>query len=266
MKVHPTAIIDSGAEIHETVEIGPYTIIENNVSIDEGSVILGGGRIESGTRIGKFNEIRHGCVLGCPPQHLTFDLSLPTKLVIGDHNILREYVNIHRSTNMSSPTTIGNYNYIMGTVHLGHDCRIGDYNIFAQGSAIGGHVTFGNYTFTSALTGVHQFCRIGDYAILGGLSKVTLDIPPYMMADGNPVELTGLNAIGIRRSHLPEEEKKAVKNLYKKVFRSGKSFSRAIAELKEEPRTPATALFIKFIEESERGIPPYRNIDKERIK
>ncbi|MCS7206248.1 MAG: acyl-ACP--UDP-N-acetylglucosamine O-acyltransferase [Leptospiraceae bacterium] len=254
MKIHPTAIVSPKAEIHENVEIGAYTIIEDDVVIGKNTTIGAYCYIHSGTIIGENNQIFSYANIGGLPQDISFDPKKKTKIVIGNHNIIREYANLHRSTK-EEPTRIGDENYIMGSVHIAHDCKIGNRNILVHSSVLAGHVEIGNRAFISGHVGIHQFCRVGDYSIIGGLAKVVQDIPPYMMADGNPAEIVGINIVGLRRANFTEEQKRKIKQAYKILYKSEFSISKALEELKLQfPNDPDIQILIDFIEKSKRGI------------
>lgn len=258
MKIHPTAIIDSRAKIHASVEIGPYTIVEENVRIEEATSISSNARIYSGSVIGKNNKIYHGAIIGGIPQHLTFEQKLATEVHIGDNNIIREYCNFHRSINIETPTVIGNNNYFMGNFHLGHDCIIGDDNILAHSTIVSGHVEIGSKTLISGLVAIHQFCRIGDFALVGGASKIVKDVPPYFMADGNPLVLTGINLIGLKRANVAAGRQKSIKNAFKILYKSGKRISDALKELKSLEPSEDIKKLIDFFATSDRGITEYQ--------
>lgn len=255
MSIHPTAIVDSGAELDASVEVGPYTIIEKDVVIGPDNVIGSGVRIYKGTRIGKGNQIYHNTVLGSPPQSIGFDNDRPTRLIIGDYNQFREGVNVSRSTKEEQPSVIGSHNFCMGHFHIGHDGRMGDHNVFVQGCVIGGHSEIGNRVTVAGLVAVHQFCRIGDYAMLGGLSKIVMDVPPYCMVDGNPCYVIGQNSVGLRRNGFSKEQRAAIKQAYKIVYHSNLLTSDAVKKLRELPeQTDEIRYITDFIDASERGI------------
>ena len=264
MAIHKLAQVDSAAEIHDSVEVGPYSIIEGNVSIGEGTQISSHVRIESGTRIGAFNKIFHGCVLGVRPQHLAYDpATMETELFIGDHNELREYVNIHRAYNVETPTRIGDSNYFMGNVHIGHDCEIENNNIITHSSILAGHVIVGSRVFISGLVGIHQFCRVGNFAIIGGMSKITQDVPPFSMVDGNPAVVTGLNTIGMRRGDISKERLRAIKEAYKVLYRSKKTVKSALEYLTENNPGEDVQYLIDFHEKSDRGVIDYGRVEED---
>lgn len=254
-QIHPTAIVSSKAELGNFITIGPFSIIEDGVIIGDHTSLGAHCYIYRGTEIGKNNQIFSFCNLGGVPQDISFNPETPTKLIIGNDNIFREYVNIHRSTSLERVTKIGDKNYLMGTVHLGHDCIIGNENIFTQGCVIGGHVQIGNKAFISGLVAIHQFCRVGDYSIIGGLAKIVQDVPPFMMVDGNPAYIVGINVVGLRRAGFSEERRKKIKNAYKILFKKRLSISNALEVLKEEYKEDEDIqLLIQFIENSKRGI------------
>ncbi|TGK02898.1 acyl-ACP--UDP-N-acetylglucosamine O-acyltransferase [Leptospira langatensis] len=259
MKIHPTAIVDSKAELHESVEVGAYSIIEKDVVIGEGTVIETGARIFAGTRFGKFNKVHHGAVIGVGPQDLGFDPNTASKTIIGDNNTFKEYSNIHRGTKVDSPTIIGNRNYVMGNAHVGHDCILGDDNILTHGLVLAGHVTVGNKAFISGLVAVHQFCFVGDYAMIAGCSKVVQDVPPYATADGNPCSIIGLNTVGLKRAGFSPELRTAIKNAYKTIYHSGMNYRAALDELEKQSNNPKEVLdIIKFFRNSDRGVMNHR--------
>lgn len=261
MKIHPTAIIDPQAELHESVNVGPYSVIEADVVIGEGTIISGHARIFSKVRIGKNNKISHGVVLGCLPQHLQFNPETRTNLIIGDNNVFREYVNISLASKPETPTRLGDHNYFMGQVHIGHDVSFKDHNIIVQSTIIAGHSQIGSYVFISGLVGIHQFTKIGDYAIIGGCAKVVQDIPPFVMADGNPAWITGLNLLGLRRANFPRERVQVIKDTFRALYRSGKPKSQVLKELSSINLPEDASYMIRFFEESERGVMGFKAPD-----
>jgi len=259
MKIHPTAIIDSTAKVHPSAEVGPYTIIEAGVEVGENCIIGSCVRIYANSKIGKNNKIFHNVVIGAEPQDLGYDPSAKTGIIIGNHNVFREGVHISRGTKSDTPTTIGDDNYFMGNFHAGHDCVIGNKNIFTQGAEIAGHVHVGNRVFVSGLVAVHQFCHIGDYAMVAGLSKVTKDVPPYCTVDGNPAFVIGLNSVGLRRAGLSSEIRNSIREAYKIIYHSDLFTSNALEELRKiEDLTEEVKYIISFFEKSERGVTDHR--------
>ena len=257
-KIHPTAIIEEGAVLHESVTVGPYAIIESDVEIGEECVIESGVRIFSHTRLGRGNRICHGAVLGCEPQDLTFTPEQSKPLTIGDGNHFKEGVNISRGVKTEEGTIIGSNNYFMCGFHAGHDCRFGDNNVFGPNSTIAGHVTLASNAFVSGLVAIHQFCIIGDNAMLAGCSKIVKDIPPYTIADGNPARISGLNSVGLRRAGFSAAARRVIKEAYRIIYHSELNTTQAMARLHEQPPSDEIEKIIGFFEQSERGVTAHR--------
>lgn len=258
MQIHPTAIVDRDAEIHESVEVGPFSIIERGVVIGEGCRIESGVRIFSGTRMGRDNRVCHGALLGCEPQDLTFDPVNSRPLVIGDGNHFKEGVNISRGVKSDAGTRIGSGNYFMGNFHVGHDCIIGDHNILGHGTVLAGHVTIGDHVFVSGVAAIHQFTYLGDRVMIAGCAKVVKDIPPYTIGDGNPARVSGINSIGLRRAGIPAATRSAIKQAYRRIYHAGENIGQAIEQLAGEPQIPEVESIIRFFRQSERGVTGYR--------
>jgi UDP-N-acetylglucosamine acyltransferase len=254
MGIHPTAIIEDGAQVHETASVGPYSIIESGAVIGEGCRIDSCVRIYSPTRLGAFNRVCHGVTLGSDAQDLGFDPERARPLVIGDHNHFKEGVNISCGTKSEEGTRIGNHNYWMSFSHAGHDCVVGDYNIFANAATLAGHVELGNRCFLSGQVAVHQFCRIGSYAMIAGVTGVPQDVPPYTLADGHRALLVGLNVVGLRRGGFTQEQRNRIKAVYRLIFRSGLRLAEALARAEAEYPSPETAEIVRFIQASRRGL------------
>ena len=254
--IHPTAIIDSKAEISEGVEIGPYSVIEKNVSIGEGTKIGPHVVIREGTYIGKQCQISQFASIGEAPQFLGYK-GEKTFLQIGDHNIIREFVTLHRGTvKGGGKTVIGNENFLMAYSHVAHDCQIGNQVVMANGATLAGHILIEDFAIIGGLSAIHQFCRVGTYAIVGGLTGVLLDIPPYTKAQGDLAKLFGLNTIGLKRANFSEETLKALKKAYRIIFRSSLTLEKAMKRVVEDEisQTPEVKHFLQFIQCSKRGI------------
>lgn len=261
MKIHPTAIIDSGAELHESVEIGPYTIVEKDVKIGEGTVLESCIRIYSGTRIGKFNRIFHGTALGAVPQDVSFKPETKSTLEIGDHNIFRENCVFHRGSKEGAATRVGNSNFFMNQVHVGHDCQFADEVIIVPGTCVGGYSVVMRKAFISGLVAVHQFVRIGEFAMVAGCAKIVKDIPPYSTADGNPATVIGLNTVGLKRGGFKPEVRDEIKKTYKLIYHSKLNNTQALAEIKKAGfKSEEVKNIIKFFEESDRGVTAHREV------
>jgi len=254
--IHPTAIVDPKAEITDGVEIGPYCIIEGDVLIGEGTKIGPHVVIREGTRIGKRCQIFQFASVGEVPQSFAYQ-GEKTYLLIGDQNIIRECVTLHRGTQQGKgKTVIGNDNFFMAYSHVAHDCLIGNHVIMANGAALGGHILIEDHAIIGGLVAVHQFCRIGTHAFIGGFSGVQSDIPPYTLAAGGRTKLFGLNLVGLKRSHFPEETLRALKKAYRVIFRSGLTMQKAIKQVKEDSisQMPEVQHLLQFIQNSKRGI------------
>jgi len=255
MRIHPTAIIEDGAEIHETVSVGPYSIVEAGAVIGEGCVIESCVRIYGQTRMGHNNRVCHGATLGSEPQDLTYTPDKSRPLTIGDGNHFKEGVNISRGVKTEGGTRIGNNNYWMAYSHAGHDCIVGDSNIFAKTANLDGHVEVADRTFLSGQVAVHQFCRIGSYALVAGVSGVPQDVPPYVLADGHRARILGLNVVGLRRNGFTPEQRNVIKSAYRTIFRTGLRLAEALVKVEEAfPASPEAAQIVQFIQSSRRGV------------
>jgi UDP-N-acetylglucosamine acyltransferase len=255
MKIHPTAIISPDAQLDEGVEIGPYSIIGSDVRIGKNTVIGPHTVIDDYTHIGEGCRIFQFCSIGAPPQDLKFG-GEKTSVVIGNFNIIREFVTIHRATSADIGVTfIGDHNLLMAYAHVAHNCKLGNHIIMSNVATLGGHVHVEDYAIISGLSAVHQFSRIGAHCIIGGASGVAKDIPPYTMANGNHARLFGLNLIGLKRRNFPEETITALNKAYRIIFRSRLLLDAAIKKVEDEVENfPEVQHFIQFIKESKRGV------------
>ncbi|MBN1901307.1 acyl-ACP--UDP-N-acetylglucosamine O-acyltransferase [Candidatus Sumerlaeota bacterium] len=264
MKRHPTAIIDPKAEIDDDVIIGPYCIIESPVRIASGTEIMAHSYICSHSEIGKNNVIHMGVILGHVPQHLGYK-KCASFTRIGDRNVIREYVTIHRSWEEGKATEIGNDNFLMATSHVGHDCKIGNNVVMANGALLGGHVIVHDRAFLSGHSTFHQFVRIGKLAMVSGLSGTSKDIPPFCIALGRS-QVSGVNVVGMRRAGIPQKTRTLIKNAFRILYRSGLNVSHAVDAIEKEiPECEEILYFVQFIKESKRGICSfYRDQDLEK--
>lgn len=255
MTIHPTAIISPDANLADDVEVGPYSVIGPSVNIGKGTKIGPHVIIESHTDIGENCHLFQFASIGAPPQDLKFK-GEETRVVIGNHNTIREFVTIHRATAADIGVTImGDYNLIMAYCHIAHNCKLGDHVIMSNAANLAGHIHVEDYAIISGLSGVHQFTRIGAHSIIGGCSAVTKDIPPYVMAAGNMAKLYGLNLIGLKRRGFSEETIQALKETYRIVFRSSLLLAKAIETVKSDVAdVPEVRHFLDFIQSSPRGI------------
>lgn len=255
IRIHPTAIVDPAAQVAPDVEIGAYSIVGQHVQIGAGSIIGPHVVITGHTRIGANNRIFQFSSLGEMPQDKKY-AGEPTRLEIGDNNTIREFCTFNTGTVQDGGVTrVGNNNWIMAYVHLAHDCQVGDNTIFANNAQLAGHVTIDDYAILGGFTGVHQFCRIGAHVITGGSSVVFKDIPPYVMASGNPAKPYGINAEGLKRRGFSAEAISGLKRAYKTVFRGGATVEEALAALAEQTdECPQVVPLMEFLKVPGRGI------------
>ncbi len=255
-KIHPTAIVSREAHLGEDIEVGPYAVIEGRVTIGNGCYIGPHAVIKGPTTIGNNCKIYQFASIGEIPQDLKFK-GEETTLVIGEGNVIREYVTVNRGTvGGGGQTSLGKGNFLMSYVHVAHDCMIGDYNILANVATLAGHVTIENFAIIGALSAVHQFARIGSYAFVSGMTGVSLDIPPFVKAAGSRSKLYGLNTIGLRRHDFQEETISALKKAYRLVFRSKLRMEEGIDQIESDPigEIEAVQKFVDFLRTSKRGI------------
>lgn len=259
--VHPTAIVHPKAFLDRGVQIGPYSIIGEHVRIGEGTVVGPHVVVEGRTTIGRMNRIFPFASLGSIPQDLKYK-GEPSVLEIGDGNQIREYVTMNPGTEGGGMVTrVGNGNLFMMSVHIAHDCMVGDRNVFANLATLAGHVRVENETILGGLSGVHQFARIGTGAMLSGGTMATLDVPPYCIAQGDRAHLYGLNTIGLRRRGASAEDIQALKLAYKIAFYRGLRLQEAVAQMRAQyPNNSYVKRFADFLESSQRGVtrPPAR--------
>ena len=254
MRIHPTAIVEDGAVLGDDVSIGPYSIVESGAVIGDGCRIESCVRIFGRTRMGAHNQICHGVTLGADPQDLTFAPEKARPLVIGDRNRFRENVNISCGIKSESGTRIGSDNYWMAFSHAGHDCLVGDHNIFANTATLAGHVEVEDHVFLSGQVAVHQFCRIGGYAMVAGVTGVPQDVPPFALADGHRARMIGLNLVGLRRGGFGQEQRSLIKAVYRLLLRSGRPMAETMAEAEERYPGPETERILRFVRASRRGL------------
>lgn len=254
-RFHPTAIVDPKADIDGQTEIGPFCIVRAGVKIKKGTKLLSNVIVETGTEIGEQCVIHPFTSLGFPPQDLKYK-GEPTKLVIGDRNIIREYSTVHRaSVGGDGITSVGDDNFLMAYVHIAHNCKVGSHTIMANAATLAGHVIVEDYAVIGGLVAVHQFTRIGRYAMVGGFSGIGQDIPPYMIASGARAKLFGPNTIGLKRHGFTDETITAIKKAYKILFREKHTLKEAIRKVEHEfPGVPEIRSLLEFIEKNKRGI------------
>lgn len=253
--IHPTAIIDKTANIADDVSVGPYSIIGANVEIDAGCEIGPHVVINGPTKIGKKNRIFQFASVGEEPQDKKYN-GEPTRLEIGDGNVIRECCTISRGTVQDEGVTrLGNDNWIMAYVHIAHDCQIGNNTIFANSATLAGHVTVEDFAILGGFTLVHQFCKIGSHCFSQMNSVISKDVPPFLMIAGHMAKPHGLNSEGLKRRGLSSEALSALKSAYKIVYRSGNTLEQAITELSDlSGKHSEVSQFVKFLSSSTRGI------------
>ncbi|WP_455374977.1 acyl-ACP--UDP-N-acetylglucosamine O-acyltransferase [Kaarinaea lacus] len=253
--IHQTAIVDKSAKLADDVSVGPYSIIGANVEIDAGTTIGPHVVINGPTSIGKNNRIFQFASLGEEPQDKKY-AGEPTRLEIGDNNVIREYCTISRGTVQDEGITkVANDNWIMAYVHIAHDCRIGSHTIFANSASLAGHVTVEDYAILGGFTLVHQFCKIGAHCFTAMNSVISKDVPPYLMIAGHMAKPYGLNTEGLKRRGVSSEVLSALKSAYKVLYRSGYSVDQAISELSElAKKYKEVDQFVKFLSGATRGI------------
>jgi UDP-N-acetylglucosamine acyltransferase len=253
-RIHPTAIISHDAEIAEDVEIGAFAIVGEGCTIGAGCVIAPRATLERNVTLGKSVKVGIGTVLGGAPQDLKY-AGEETTVEIDDGTVIREFATINRGTAHSFKTTVGKNCLLMSYVHIGHDCRIGDNVILSNVVQLAGHVAIEDRAILSGLSAVHQFARIGRHSFIGGMSRVSKDIPPFLKAVGNPVKLYGLNTIGLQRSGMPEATILELKRAYRLLFRSDLNITQAIERAQNDLEPlPEVQELIRFVEGSERGV------------
>lgn len=254
MNIHPTAIIEEGAEVHASVGVGPYSIVESGAVVGVGCVIESCVRIYGATRMGHHNRVCHGATIGAEPQDLGYTPEKSRPLTIGDYNHFKEGVNISRGIKTDLGTRIGDHNYLMAYSHVGHDCIVGNHNIFANTATLAGHVELEDRVFLSGQTAIHQFCRIGSLSMIAGVTGVPQDVPPFVIADGHRAKIIGLNVIGLRRGKYDQEQRSTIKAVYRMIFRSDLRLAEALVEAEREHPSAETRQIVRFIESSRRGI------------
>ncbi|MBI6545325.1 MAG: acyl-ACP--UDP-N-acetylglucosamine O-acyltransferase [Cyanobacteria bacterium NC_groundwater_1444_Ag_S-0.65um_54_12] len=254
IEIHPTAVVHPTARLGDEVKVGPYAVVGELVAIGAGSMIGPHAIIDPFTSIGENCQIFSGAVVGGIPQDLKFT-GEESYLTIGDHNVIRECVTINRATGRGEQTRIGNGNLFMAYVHIAHNCIIGNHVILANGVTVAGHVEIEDYAIIGGLTGLHQFIRVGTMAMVGAMSRLAQDVPPYMLVQGSPPKVYGPNSLGLRRNGLPAATRDSLKKVYRLLYRSNLNLSQAIQQLAATIRSiPEIKHLIEFLERSQRGI------------
>ncbi len=252
--IHPTAIVSPKAELADDVEVGAYTIIEENVRIGSGTKIASSALIAGGAVLGKNVTVHHGAVIGTIPQDLKFE-GEKTQAVVGDGTVVREYATINRGTKAHGTTTVGKECMLMAYSHVAHDCILGDHVIMANAVNLAGHVEVGDYAIIGGIVPVHQFVKIGAHAMIGGGFRVQQDICPFALVGGYPLKVIGLNSIGLRRRGFKREVMRRLEQAFKLLFFSGLNTSQAVERIKAEVELiPEVREILDFLAKTERGI------------
>ena len=252
--IHPTALVSPTARIGANVNIGPFCVIEDKVIIKSGCSINSFVHISNNTHIGKDCQIFQGSVIGEIPQDLKYG-GEETKLIVGDRTKIREFCTINKGTKANGETVIGNDVLLMAYVHIAHDCIIGDNVILANGVQLGGHVEIGDWVTVGGMTPVHQFTKIGCHSFIGGGYRIVQDIPPYILAMGEPLKYAGINSIGLRRRNFPSDVRDLIKKIYKIIFKSKTNISDSMNLINNDYSEFKEAnIIMEFIKNSSRGL------------
>ena len=252
--IHPTAIIDPQAKIGAGVKIGPYAVIGPNVTIGDGTEIMSHVVIDGWTTIGKNCRFFPSASIGSEPQDLKFK-GEKSYVIIGDRSVFREFVTVSRATGEGEETRIGNDCLFQACTHVAHNCIIGNHVIMSNCAGLAGHVIVEDRVVIGGIAGVHQFVKIGRNSMIGGLAKVVQDIPPFVIADGQPARCIGLNSVGLSRAGIPENVRRELKKAFRLLYRSGLNLRDAIARMEEElDSSEETEHFVRFLRDADRGI------------
>lgn len=253
VSVHPTAHVDATAELADDVKIGPFSYVEAEVVLGKGTVLESHVTVKSGTRMGERNRVAPGAVLGGDPQDRRY-AGEPTYLVVGNDNVFREYVTIHRATGEGKQTTVGNDCYIMAYCHFGHNVTVHDGVTLANSVGVAGYATIEERVNMGGFVGIHQFARVGKYAMVGGMTGVSRDVPPFTLSAGAKAEVLDINAVGLRRMGVGAEARMALHKAVKLLFKSELGLSNALDIVKREvPLTPEVEYLIAFEERRFKG-------------
>lgn len=253
-EIHPTAVIHPGAEIGDHCQIGPYCIVGPHVKLGQGCKLYSHVVIDGHTTLGACNQIFPFASIGLQTQDLKYKGGL-TRTRIGDHNTFRESVTIHSATGDGEETVVGSHNHILAYGHIAHNVLLGNHVIMSNVATLAGHVLVEDYAVIGGLAAIHQFCRVGTMSIVGGCSKITQDIPPYMLVDGNPGATRSLNKVGLERNQVSLEAQSALKQAFRLLFREGLTVTNALKQIEVElPPLPEIKHLVHFARTSERGL------------
>ncbi len=254
-QIHPTAIVETGAELDDGVIVGAYAYIGSHVRIGKGTEVMHHATVDGATTMGEDNEVHPYAYVGGKTHDLKYRGGVQG-LEIGFKNVFREFTTVHCATAEGMMTRVGNHNLILSYSHIAHECVVGDSLVMSSHSALGGHVVVGNHVNIGWGVGLHQFCRIGDYAMAGAASKVVQDVPPYMIADGNPAMVRTTNKVGLERAGFSPDDLSLVRRIFKTFYKEGLNRRQASEKLRADANlaNPIVETFLAFAENSERGL------------
>jgi UDP-N-acetylglucosamine acyltransferase len=251
MTIHPTAVVHPRAHLDSTVTVGPHTVIDEDVEIGPHTIVGPHVHLTGHTTIGAYNQFHTGCVIGDAPQDLKYS-GLPTRLRIGDHNVFREHVTVHRANSLKEDTVIGAHNFLMAHSHVGHNATLANHVILANGALIAGHAVVGDRAFISGNCLVHQFVRVGTLSLMQGGAAISKDLPPYTVARGDN-HICGLNIVGLRRAGFSSLQRLELRRLYRWLFRTKLKFADALAAARAEFTSEPARVLLDFLATGKRG-------------
>jgi len=254
-KIHPTAIVETGAELDAGVEVGAFAYVGGKVRIAAGTRVMHHATVDGATTMGAHNEVHPYAYVGGKTHDLKYRGGTH-RLEIGEANVFREFTTVHCATREDLKTVVGDHNVILAYSHIAHECEVKDHLVMSSHSALGGHVCIGSHVNIGWGVGIHQFCRLGDYAMAGASSKVVQDVPPYMIADGNPASVRLPNKVGLERAGFSAEELALIRRIFKIFYKEGLNRAQAMERLRAEKRAenPVAQNFFRFAAESSRGL------------
>lgn len=254
-QIHPSAIIEPGAQLGADVVIGAYAFVGAGVRLGDRCVLHHHATVEGNTVLGEGNEVFPFACVGLKTQDLKYKGGNPGTR-IGGRNVFREFCTVHAATNDGEFTVLGSHNHFLAYTHIAHDCQVGDHVVMSNNSTLAGHIVMGSHVVMGGFAAAHQFSRIGDYAMLGGMSKIVQDVPPFLIADGNPAVIRSLNKVGLERAGFSAEQVDHVKLAYRVFYRDGLNRTQALEKLRAHVAFTSAEVqsFVKFVEQSERGV------------
>jgi UDP-N-acetylglucosamine acyltransferase len=253
-EIHPTAIVEPGANLGCGVAVGPFAFIGRGVTLGDRCLVEHHASLKGPSIFGPANHFFPFCALGDKTQDLKY-IGEPTYLEVGEANVFREFVTVSRATGIGNRTLIGSRNVFLAYSHVAHDCIVGNHAVFSNNGTLAGHVTVGDHAVIGGLSAVHQFCRIGAYAIVGGCSKIVQDVPPYFIADGNPAKVRGVNVVGLERAGFANDDLKALRRAFKALYDPMLNTTQAVERLNSELGSdPHVRALVDFVTSSQRGI------------